>query len=49
MECKARDSCGTSDQVRPLKVQSGKGLTGRPAERERLKWKSTTYKDNKVH
>ncbi len=29
-----RDSCGTSGQVRPLTAQSGKGLTGRPAESE---------------
>ncbi|MFG6496007.1 hypothetical protein P8610_11645 [Fictibacillus sp. UD] len=48
MECKVRDSCGTSGQVRPLKAQSGKGLTACPAESEHLKWKSTTLKSNKV-
>ncbi|MFG6493847.1 hypothetical protein P8610_00675 [Fictibacillus sp. UD] len=34
MECKVRDSCGTSGQVRPLRPQSGKGLTACPAESE---------------
>ncbi|WP_394605682.1 hypothetical protein [Fictibacillus sp. UD] len=29
-----RNSCGTSGQVRPLKTQSGKGLTECPAESE---------------
>jgi hypothetical protein len=31
-------------QVRHLEAQSGKWLTGRPAEREHLKRKSTTFK-----
>jgi hypothetical protein len=38
-----RDSCVTSGQVRPLKAQSGKGLTGRPAESEQLERKLTTF------
>ncbi|MFG6497410.1 hypothetical protein P8610_18750 [Fictibacillus sp. UD] len=37
-------SCGKSGQVRPLRAQSGKGLTACPAESEHLKRRSTTLK-----